>query len=805
MYCEVIVEKTSRNIDNKFIYKIKESHIKKVEPGIRVKVDFNGKLTEAFVFCLIKETNILEDKIKYIKEVKDRYPIISEKTLEVINWMREYYVCRYIDAVKLFYPPSSNYKIQYFFKSIKDGEEFDFHENQILELLKDGDKSFDFLYKNLGGFEFTYYLYNLLDKNIVEGYILDQSKNKNIKKIVKLELVEENIEDYNLRSNAFRQSDIIKQFLIENNIEIEVKALLKKSKSTLNALKSLIDKNILSIREVEDRKIIEKKDRINESSINLNKEQLSALKRILDSDERKHLIHGITGSGKTEIYMNIIKEYINVNKKIIMLFPEISLTNHMINRFKRRFGNRIAVIHSRMNTKEKTEEWMKINNDFADVIIGARSALFTPVKNIGAIIIDEEHEDSYNSSITPKYKTLDIAEKIAEINNCKIILGSATPSVTSYYDTLKKNNNLIEIKNRVNDSKIPKIEVVDMKKELEEGNRSIFSRKLIQDIKETLNKEEQVILFLNKRGYASFVSCRNCGYVVRCDSCDVSMTYHSSVKKLICHYCGKTKSVPKSCPECGSKYIKSFGIGTQKIEDMAKKIFKDKIIDRMDFDTVTKRGAQEKIYKNLSNGKTDILIGTQMLAKGIHFPNVTLVGIMSADTTINLPFYSAGEKSFQLITQVSGRAGRGDKKGKVILQTYEPDHYSVKYAINNNYNKFIKQELMLRKEFKYPPFIRILYINTKSKDEKVLNRFNKEKYKELTKKLKNYIEKGYVKVYKPVPKGIYRINNEYQVDTIIKTKKTIDSEIKKILREIYFNKSYNNINITLEIDPNTIS
>ena len=800
MYCQLIINKNSRNIDRKFTYKIPSNMEDYLMPGMRVMVDFNNQELEGTIVSKVEKTDISDSKMKYINDLIDDMPVMTNEILILIDWMREEYVCRYIDAAKLFYPPRNSRDISYYVE-VKNKKYTG--DSEIYTILKSKGEpvSFKYLFREFKSLDFLKDIYILQEEEIVNIYIIDKSYKKT--KLVRIKDIKDNIDKYKIRSNAHKQRAIIEY--LTNKKVVERHKLIKDTSSSLSSLKSLEDKKIVEIIEKKNIEILKTRDKIRESSINLNIEQKKALETIKQETNQYNLIHGVTGSGKTEIYMKIIKELIKVNKKTIMLFPEISLTNHMISRFVNRFGNRIAVIHSRMNSKKKYEEWDKINKGYKDIIIGARSALFTPVRDLGAIIIDEEHDDSYNSSVTPKYKTIDVAEKLSEITGCKLILGSATPSISTYYKAKKGKYNLIEIKNRINDVKLPETIVVDMKQELDEGNKNIFSRELYRQIKETLDKKEQVILFLNKRGYSSFVSCRNCGYVVKCDRCDVSMTYHSSINKLICHYCGATKIVSNKCPKCNSKYFKTFGVGTQRIEKVTKKIFPDKIIDRMDFDTVSKKGAQEKIYKNLSNGKTNILIGTQMLAKGIHFPNVTLVGIISADITINLPFYTASEKSFQLITQVSGRAGRGSKLGKVILQTYEPDHYSINYAIENNYYEFFKQEIMLRKEFKYPPYIKILYINTKSKDEISLKKFNNIKYKKLLENLKKLIENGYIKVYEPVPKGIYKINNEYQIDTLIKARSDTINKIKNVLRKLYFNKSYKNISISIEIDPNTIS
>ena len=378
----------------------------------------------------------------------------------------------------------------------------------------------------------------------------------------------------------------------------------------------------------------------------LNIEQDYAVDKILNSNIKEFLIHGITGSGKTEIYMNLVEHMINIGKESIVLVPEISLTPQMIERFKGRFGRNIAVFHSRLSDGERFDEWFRVKNGKTMVAIGARSAVFLPFNNLGLIIIDEEHESSYKSDSDPKYNAKEIARLKSQIKKCKIVLGSATPSIETYNKCINKEIELIEIKNRADGALMPIVMAVDMREELARGNRTIFSEELHKEITQCLDNKEQVILFINRRGFSTFVSCRKCGYVFKCKNCDVSLTYHNNKNILTCHYCGKNEVVSKICPKCGSKYVKYFGVGTETVEEQIKKYFPEAKTIRMDFDTTRKKGSHEYIYRTFKEGRADILIGTQMVAKGLDFKNVTLVGIIAADLSLNLPDYRSSKRHF---------------------------------------------------------------------------------------------------------------------------------------------------------------
>ncbi len=432
------------------------------------------------------------------------------------------------------------------------------------------------------------------------------------------------------------------------------------------------------------------------------------------------LIHGITGSGKTELYIRLIAKTLEIGKNAIVMVPEISLTPQIIQRFSAKFGEEnIAILHSKLSMGERYDEWMRIKNGEVKIVIGARSAVFAPLENIGIAIMDEEHETSYKSDQNPKYDTVEVALKRVKYYDGILVLGSATPSVVSNYRAEQGIYKKIVMKERYNKVPLPQVEIVDLCKELKAGNKSIFSRELYNQMDACLKEGQQVILFLNRRGYSTFVSCRECGYVMKCPDCGISLTYHKAEDKAVCHYCGKSWQVPKICPDCKGEYIRHFGTGTEKVEEAVGEFFPQYTAQRIDLDAVKKKGSLSKILKSFEKGRTHILIGTQMVAKGLDFKNVGLVGIISADVTLNIPDFRSAEKTFQLVTQASGRAGRGDQKGKVVIQTYSPEHYAILTAAEQNYEEFYKREIILRNAMEYPPFSDLVQVIVVAKSEQI--------------------------------------------------------------------------------------
>lgn len=577
--------------------------------------------------------------------------------------------------------------------------------------------------------------------------------------------------------------------LLKENKKVKKEVLNKISVSSVN---TLLKKNIL----LEEKEENYRYNLINEEKIkfNLNEEQQKVYKEIFNSinTNETFLLYGVTGSGKTNVYMKVIEDVIKNNKTAILLVPEISLTPQIIKRFTSYFSN-IAVLHSGLSDGEKYDEWRKINEGKVNIVIGARSAIFAPLKNIGVIIIDEEHSQTYKQENNPRYNAIDIAKERCKYHNCPLILGSATPSLESFARAKKNVYKLLELKNRYNNNTMPKVEIIDMNKEFKKAS-GYFSNTLIDQIKETLERKEQVILFLNRRGYSSFLTCSSCGYVEKCPNCDISLTYHKSSNMLRCHYCGYATKRKKLCPKCQEEF-KDYGIGTEKVEEELKSLIKDAKIIRMDVDTTTTKNAHSKIINSFLEEKYNILVGTQMIAKGLDFPNVTLVGVLNADIGLNFPDFRSSETTFSLLNQVLGRSGRGNKEGKVLIQTFNPEHYAIAYTKNHDYLGFYNEEMKIRKILKYPPYYYICSIKIISKDYNLASKSSYDVVNYLKQNIKNEIILG------PSVCNVFKLNNNYRFQIIIKYKDV--NNILEYLNNIehhYFNKK----DIKVEIDFNPL-
>jgi len=593
----------------------------------------------------------------------------------------------------------------------------------------------------------------------------------------------------------------IYELVLLNNMKYNKNEFSKMFNLSLSSINTMIKHGFLETKEIIINRYNQKDYSRYEEKI-LNENQQRSVDFIMNSKHKKFLIHGVTGSGKTEIYMNLVSHMLKENKQSIILIPEISLTPQMVERFKGRFGRDIAVFHSRLSDGERYDEWMRVKLGNVKIAIGARSAIFLPFENLGLIVIDEEHEASYKSDSDPKFDAREIAYMKCKLEDCILILGSATPSIESYYRASINELQLITINERADGAAMPKVEIVDMREELMNNNRSIFSKSLHEGIIESLRKNEQVILFLNRRGFSTFVSCRKCGYVFKCKKCDISLTYHNTSEYLTCHYCGDKERISKVCPSCGSSYVKYFGVGTEQIEQEINRIFPSAKTLRMDFDTTRKKNSYEYIYNTFKNKQADILIGTQMVAKGLDFKNVTLVGVIAADLSLNLPDFRAFERTFQLLTQVSGRAGRGSKEGKVVIQTYSADNLTIQYAAHNDYDSFYKNEIMMRKAMDYPPFTSILVITMSSEDETLLIKSIQNVGENLKYNIQNNDK---ITLLGPCPCGISKIKNFYRWQIIIKgnIEEIIAEEIKNLVYELV-KKIYNSIRVSIDINPSSM-
>ncbi len=510
------------------------------------------------------------------------------------------------------------------------------------------------------------------------------------------------------------------------------------------------------------------------------------------------LLHGITSSGKTEVYLQSIGEILSLGKSCIVLVPEISLTPQAIERFKSRYQERVAVFHSRLTQGQKYNEWKKIKDGICHIVVGARSAIFAPVKNLGLIIIDEEHDTSYKQQDVPRYHAVDVAIMRGRITNAVVILGTATPSLESYYKVKNKEYKLLQLKERIEKRPLPSVAIVDMREEIVQRRRRriVFSRILRDSIYKTLDKNEQVILFLNRRGFSTYANCKKCGFVFRCPRCNIALSYHSDKRKLICHHCNYQTDPVDICPECNSAYISYFGFGTQRVESELHRFFPAAGIARMDTDATVKRESHKQILGDFASGKFKILIGTQMVAKGHDFPQVTLVGVISADTALNLPDFRAGERTFQLLTQVAGRAGRGFIPGRVIIQTYAPHHYAIISSITHDYKGFYKKEIALRKELMLPPFSNMITITQRSyKEEKA-----KASAKELARRLRKAKLNGCCEIAGPVPGMIYRLRRQFRWNVILKVKDLdkVTEQLRDILKKF---KHSSGVRLAVDVDP----
>ena len=693
-YAEVIIDITNENVDKIFHYAIPNNLKELIFIGMRVFVPFGfgNRLREGYVIGFTNVIEIDESRIKNIYSVPDNYIIFSKTMIEIAKFMAEKYYCSLSECLQCIMP-----------KIMKDKGE-------------------------------KYAIINYDKENI----------NEIINKII---------------SKNTQQSKVLKFLLKNDNVKtVDIQKILN---VTLSPIKTLEKNEIIKITTKQvKRNVVNVENFKKTEHLNLNESQKNAfnfiIKKIEEKSTKPIVLHGVTGSGKTEVYLQLISKVLKKGKDAIMLVPEISLTPQTVERFISRFGEKVSVTHSKLSDGERFDQWKKAKDGEIKIMVGARSAIFTPFENLGIIIIDEEHESTYKSETTPKYNVKEIAEQLCILSNATLVLGSATPSIDTYYKTQINEYDLISINNRVNEN-MPNINIVDMRKEIESGNMSVFSRPLFEAIKENLKNNMQTILFLNRRGHSTFVSCRKCGYVMECKNCNVSYTYHSKEHKLVCHYCNSEENVPTICPSCNSKYIKYFGVGTQKIEEQIEKYFSNAKVLRMDMDTTSKKNSHQNILEDFKNHKADILIGTQMIAKGLDFPKVSLVGVIAADITLNTGDYKSSENTFQLLTQVAGRAGRANIKGNVFIQTYTPEHYSIVFAKNNDYIGFYNKEIVERKIMFYPPFSNIFFIMISGDNEN--NVLNAIKF--LHNVMLYYNQKTNFYISDVAKAYVYKVNNQH--------------------------------------------
>lgn len=817
MYADLILRTRGKFADMLFTYEVPSHLLTDIKEGHRVSVPFgrSNKPIEAIVVSL--KENISEDadisKIKEIDDILDESPLISSENIDLIKWMRNRYMCTYIDCLNLFYPKGYSLETRKIVEIGKIEDEFELEDEEMKLIntlrLSSSAATYEDLTKN-----FTKKLISDMQKKRLIKIIWEYKDKKNEKFIKYISLADtmENIEKL-VKDKKYRlgskQKELIKFLSLNESVEQDaLMQLLELSRSTIKSLES---KGIVKIEMVEYYRKSINKLTYKDKEISLNKEQKEIYESILDkinyNSRKVTLLHGVTGSGKTEIYLELIEYMLSQGMDSIFLVPEIALTPQMIARVRNRFGDIVGVFHSMLSEGEKHDVFREIKEGNVRVVIGTRSALFLPFTSLGLIVIDEEHEMSYRSEMTPKYDSIEVARYMAYKQGVTVLLASATPSISDYYRAEKGEYDLLTLNKRANNKPMPEIEVVDMREELHKGNKDDLSEKMIEEIQRTVESGNQAILFLNRRGFASFLTCKDCGHVFRCDRCDISLTYHKYKNKGVCHYCGKEEVIPDKCPECGNKNICPIGIGTEKIELYLKEKFPNYKILRVDKDTTSKKGQLEKILNSFNSGQADILIGTQILSKGHDFDNVTLVGIISADMMLNYPDYRAFESTFQLITQVSGRAGRSDKEGKVILQSYNTEHYAIQKAIDYDYKGFYQKEIAIRKTFGYEPFnniFRLVFSGYKyNKVRENADRFLKT-LEYLQKENNIYFSDL---ILGPNECSINKINDKYRWQVIVKDNNMNVKKLKSMIKYICVTKYEEifdkDIVISIEQNPNS--
>jgi primosomal protein N' (replication factor Y) len=746
----VYINQLNIQLDRPFDYIIPKELEDGICPGMRVMVPFghNNKPIDALVTQVDESES--SNELKSILALVMHFPVLDDKQLALCRFVQEHYHTQLMDVANAYFPGSI--KIQ----------------------------------KHKHGKGTTTYYVGQRDRDVWMVSLTEKAARLPLEQLLEL-----------VKLNATRQRNVLSVLHQGPLDEKQLNQLVPGSKNAVNVL-MLADLVVRMKRSY--KKPMPPPTWSPQLPLILTEPQQKILEAFRSDPRSTHLIHGVTGSGKTELYLRMMDDALQQGKTCLYLVPEISLTPQTINRVKERFGEEIAVIHSKVGDLERAEQYEKIASKALRIIVGARSAIFSPFQDLGLIIMDEEHETTYKSSNRPRFDTLPLAQETARLHGAKVVLGSATPSVGSYYLANEGGYAIHRLPDRMNGQNMPRSTVVDMRSELQAGNRSFLSRTLYAKMKETLGRKEQMILFLNKRGYFSYVFCRDCGFVVKCDKCDVTMTYHSDVNRLECHYCKSTTPVRKHCPACNSEKLKYSGSGTERMEAQLRKYFPDATVLRMDTDAMRKKNALTETLEEFASGKGDILLGTQMVTKGFDFENVTLVGVLLADLTLNFPDFRASERTFQLITQVAGRSGRGSKEGQVVIQTYEPEHYVIQHAKNHDYEGFYEKELAYRDMNRYPPFSALIYVGFSGNVEEDVAKDCQIYHRILVEKITALEPSTAMDVYPPSKSNIVRVNNRYRYYILIKTDQ--EPQFREALHQVQQDSGTKKLKSTIFVDVN---
>ncbi len=739
-YAQVILDMVNDGIDRPFQYYVPLPFRQQLKLGVQVLVPFRSRKVTAYIVGLGDKPVV--DNPKEIMGINNQSPLMQPEFVELSYWLSRRFFSRWIEAIRLCLPPH--------------GEKLKTKCEEIV--------------------------LSTLDKDL----LLHESEK--------------------MKRKAARQSSILEQIALSGKQGVPWVELQAVTGAKKNSLRSLVEKRLVQVKMVSPATSYRSwQEEEKGEELNLSAQQewaFQAINKGFARKEKDFLLFGVTGSGKTEVYLRLAEEALLRGRTVLILVPEIALTPQMISQFRGRFWKEFVLLHSSLSSRERNNGWWRVKEGDARVVLGARSAVFAPLENIGLIVMDEEHENTFKQSESPRYLTRDVARWRARYHNALLVMGSATPSLETYKEVQENKVELIELSERISKRPLPSIQVVDMRREFHNKNISIFSRAMIKAMEESLSRNEQLILFLNRRGFAGFQLCRVCGLVMKCPYCDISLTYHAFPEHLQCHHCGFKRPPPQACPKCNSKYLRNFGLGTQKVENEVRNIFPRENLIRMDSDTTTEKGIHTKMWKDFQENKASILIGTQMIAKGLDFPGVTMVGVISADISLHLPDFRAGERTFQLLTQVAGRTGRGDKKGKVIIQTYTPWHYSIKAASEQSYDSFIQEEIKRRYELLYPPFAQLILLECSSTRER--------EAEEVSEKLKNTMEPFFcsgekntkIELLGPFPAPLPKIRRYFRQQLLLKGPNL--EKYAHVLREMVWSfrsQQGEHVRVKVDFDP----
>ncbi len=792
---QVCVNISIGKLDKKFSYIVPPCF--NISSGWRVLVPFGNRIIDGFVV----ETFVQEDVngLKEIIDIIDDSAWFDENMLATAKWISNYYLCTLAEAMRLFIPGTSSIRIEKSYRINEDQINTDNHEynsveKSIIKYLQQRKKITSQQVIKKFGKESITVLADLIERGIVilDTGIVKTDRNR-YEKAVKLLPEKNNNYDEQQFAGKPAQLRLVKMLQRQgSSLSYRELSRLKIGKDTV---KRLVDKGIVEIVNIPIIRDSYRNYDYTQIPVTLTAEQAQVLEKIKESIQdnkyKSFLLHGITGSGKTQVYIEAVAEVRKAGRQAIVLVPEIALTSQIVQRFKARFGDDVVVIHSKLSRGERFDSLQRLKRQQAHIVIGARSAIFAPVNDLGIVILDEEHEASYKQEEHPRYHTRNVAAARANFSRGIVILGSATPSIETYYCTKSSNKTLLTLDSRISEAKLPSVSIVDMREELKQGRRNVLSLQLKELLLSTLEQGEQAILLLNRRGFSTFVLCRECGHVIKCPHCSVSLVYHDSEHVLRCHYCHRSFSVPDICPACKSRYIRYFGTGTQKVEMELKKCFPQARIVRMDQDTTTQKFAYDRILSEFSKRKYDILLGTQMVAKGHDIANVTAVGIITADTGLNLPDFRSAERVFALLTQAAGRAGRSNKSGKVIIQTYNPEHYAIMAATKQDYHSFYEQEVIYRQELEYPPFSKLAKITVIGSDAHTAVAHAEH----ITNLLQQAISNDICSIMM-YASAVSKVNDTYRMNILIKSNHM--DEVKQAIKNIV---NAVKTHISLDIDP----